>query len=872
MTAYTPPAGDDVSIGFSQASTSQNGATVIIDFFGEEGGETSRNISPYSITEPLFGTLALENKSKEIYIASIVNATTVFGNASIDLRDKYISSTGQNATEFGDHRVEFFLRYMYPTGNEMGAISAPAISYKNRTIQPDGIFSVFSYQHTIGGSRYVQPAGFAATLFGTRIIPEIQAAYPIGISSPFGWADIRNKTLQARPVGFATGGIEPALQWGWAHVYNTRQYITQDYYGDSGLVPPPWPIWMEISNRNRIVGASGKDASKFGYTVAANNARVLQPLSIAAPTLELNHQITFRIRSVSINSIDPPYFSGWAVAYNNARVIKPTGQIEERFGGQLVLNTRRYYSSISAGDSGGSGTPMVSFRIRTLTFEERYGINPPYIQLPEIKLYTRYIDGIGSDTARYGLPDLAIHWNIITPRWGGAGIFGSTEIKNVTPEIPVFGHNSETFGSASIRTQWRVLAPEGNSTQLHGNTEIAFRTKRIQVNGTNVGEIGDNTRVVGTASPPYTLQYIRLDAEQEYNQLGIRPPTNQVPGPSFRLQFCYPQGDNHSQYGTPSIVGSCIKILAGINDSDVGNASISMKNRVITVGPFNDNLVYNPSPVRITPHTIWAVVEAPPQAIANHNYPLVHYVDGYERPPGAVFGAVTITMQHRSIAALSIEKTASYGQPSITNRTQYINAQGVFGTRFGWMSIPGDRPVLHNYASNTMVFGDATIETRFTDGRQYAAAMGTNHLAFGEETHIDLWNRSVLPNGFDAVAMGISSQYDEPYQWHSLNVGAPMPTIPAGIDTSLFGTQWISNRVRNVEPIGQDSFVSEYTLQTFDLRMRVTRQGSGSGIAPRVLHPVGLDTLAFAVSNVRFGARYIRPDGNSDQYRKGAPS
>ena len=95
-----------------------------------------------------------------------------------------------------------------------------------------------------------------------------------------------------------------------------------------------------------------------------------------------------------------------------------------------------------------------------------------------------------------------------------------------------------------------------------------------------------------------------------------------------------------------------------------------------------------------------------------------------------------------------------------------------------------------------------------------------------------------------------------------------MPTIPSGAQTDLYGEPWVSFRVRDVAMQGFDAFLSEYDLEAFDKRMRVTRS---EAVRPsRSIAPVGILATDFAASDVKPGIHFIRPDGNADQYRKGA--
>ena len=108
---------------------------------------------------------------------------------------------------------------------------------------------------------------------------------------------------------------------------------------------------------------------------------------------------------------------------------------------------------------------------------------------------------------------------------------------------------------------------------------------------------------------------------------------------------------------------------------------------------------------------------------------------------------------------------------------------------------------------------------------------------------------------------------DKPYAWQHLHVGSPMPTQPSGIDSCAFGAgSWISLKVRDLPLTGFDAFICQYDVNAFEQRMRVT----GTPI-PRhvtIITSVGISTAQSGTPNVVPAVRFIRPDGNSDQYRK----
>ena len=115
--------------------------------------------------------------------------------------------------------------------------------------------------------------------------------------------------------------------------------------------------------------------------------------------------------------------------------------------------------------------------------------------------------------------------------------------------------------------------------------------------------------------------------------------------------------------------------------------------------------------------------------------------------------------------------------------------------------------------------------------------------------------------------MGSSRKTEYEYMPQSLHVGPRMPTIPEGFNAEVFGKHWISLRVRDIQMDGFDAFSMDYDYTAFAKRMRVTRKDVPKQHSR--LFVAGIEATLFGTTDVKLGARYIRPDGNSDQFRKG---
>ena len=208
-----------------------------------------------------------------------------------------------------------------------------------------------------------------------------------------------------------------------------------------------------------------------------------------------------------------------------------------------------------------------------------------------------------------------------------------------------------------------------------------------------------------------------------------------------------------------------------------------------------------------------------------------------------------------------------YGRPTVQLKRHYITPTGFTTFRAGWHTVPGPQTVTQFDSAVMSLYGAAKVERYVPPGPRTVKPTGLNALAFGAN-RIDLFHREVKPQGHYATLMGTRKSGDSPYMWQGLRVGPLMPTIPSGAQTDLYGEPWVSFRVRDVAMQGFDAFLSEYDLEAFDKRMRVTRREQ-----PRPAHmvaPVGILATDFAASDVMPGVHFIRPDGNADQYRKGA--
>lgn len=833
-------------------------------------------LKPGGIVQNAFGTTFISNHTRNIF-AGLGRDTQEFGEYTVWFKYRYINTNGSVSDQYGTPRIEHGRRTLLVQGHSHTSYGNAWLSHAVRSLAATSIEYPKIPIHYVGRHQEIRPSGFIATLFGSRIVPESQSIYPQGFINSFGLAIVDLWKKNIKPTGFLSTGQEGGHRFGTAKFWNLRQYIVQVYDDNSGLVPPKWTGWTNIENKNKTIGAIGSNFARVGEPDTENKARLLSPSGLSALTFG-QAMIADRVRSLKLQGIEPPYMSSWSVIYNAAHVIAQKGFKADGFGVATILNTRRYFNRIGNFESLEFGKPMITDRIRTLKFEQRYTIAPPSIPIHKIHLHTRYIEEVGrfDDYQAFGNPSLSIHWNIITPRWTMRDVYGSPTVKNVTPELGTRGRNSEEFGQASIRTQWRELLHQGSETVVWGGIEVAFRDRQFSVNGFTQWAIPRHT-VIKTGVPPYYPQYIWLDAVEidgEQNDgHGIEPPPYllaQVPRPSLRTNVLQPLGFVATEYGNHYTQSNGILVQPGLQELTIGNHIIGLKNRQIIVESVGD--LMQVSEPRLSPHTIYAIMEAPEQAKKNHPYQNLHPINyhGSNAPVGEIFGTTTITLQHRKLnnVGLGLQSRLSDGH-KLELRKRFIDLTnyGFRSWRVGFHVVgPFDQHLEQFDSSDMQSFGSPSLSIPY-GGTYHIKPNGISSPILNKHM-IDFFNRMVQPHGVDQLNMGAQLNNDNPFMWQGLRVGELIKGNYGGFENEVFGQTLVSNKIRELSVNGFESFACEYDYTAFDKRMRVYRKTIPR---PQIhISPVGVDALVVTVPNIKPAVHYIRPDGNADQYRKGA--
>lgn len=844
-----------------------------------------------------FGQSAVINKSQIIKTGNL--STQTFGEHGIKLALQYLVPKGIDSTQFGRVWLSHFLRYVEPKGANNLTLGRARISHHTQFIRPVSIEKSqkdFATNHSVGGTQIIAPFGTEMTEWLTRIIPENQTiGITKGIDGEFGTPTIDNHTQYLSPRGFGNNdGSADTVRFGKLQVFNSTQYISQYFIPDSGLTPQikdpsddnsqsDFGKWTAIANRNKTITAFGVDSSKFGYQQIDNKAVPIFPSPIIG---EMGKpMVAYRVRKLPIDGIEAPHFSYWHIIRNTARVVKPQGFDNQGFGKPSIESNLQTIKQIFPFENNDVGTPMIADRVRFVSVEWRHSIAPPTLPLPTIENHTRYLapqgfDGTDGFKRKFGRAELIERFNIIKAHGREHSVVGADVIiKNLTPEVRAFGHNSAEFGTPAIRNEWREVLPFANQMSAVGTPIIKDRKQTIRVDGVNGNDFGWHFVKKGIA-PPYSTQYIELrkfdNQGIEKDGFGIGIERNQVPYPTIRTNVLKPTGIQSQQFGKTSLTANSIRIDSGIFELSVGSPKVWIKQQYIK--PKGLNYYVNEDKMgkpQLSPHTIYAPSgeNATGQARRNHS-------SHYEQKPidSLVFGRTVISNQHRAIFQnhhyhKKNGEMSEFGQASIGNKDQVIKTRGFRGGYFGWHIIP---------------FVPQTIE-QFND-KPHKTAFGTHTIGFiGEQQNriragalvsmqfgnadVSHFHRAIYPQGFVATQMGQSRYDDTPFMWQGLRIGERVLGNYGGFDSTVFGTAWVSNKIREVNTEGFDSFVSEADIKSFKGRLTVKRAIDGmpkKSKQPQAIGAVAIAPPTVPVPSIKNKVHYIRPDGNSEQFRKGA--
>lgn len=828
-------------------------------------------IRPNGLVTTVFGQATI--KSMRSYIQAGALNSLKFGAIRISYKQQKATTTQKDpSTLWGNTRIAYGVRYVEHNSTlALTRFGTAWASHSPRYIEPRGLFQLFESNHVVGISRSVKMEGVDFARFGSRIIPESQVIYPQGFSTLFGDLEIHNYLQHIQPKGFLTVGEHADLRFGHVDIFNSTQYVAPFHDDSSRAAGERFPEQFphQIVNRNRHVYTHGVINQRFGYQELNLNARLIAPVGIASH-IEVNPTKSFiahSVRRLHMDGIEPPYFSTRAIIYLGAKVVKASGRTLSLFGTPHVENTRRFFRFISLGEQSIFGQAFISQGVRHLSFDPDWTIAPPQIPMPEVKLGRRFIEPLGIDSVRYGLTFTEERFTKIAPRWVYRDMVGEPVIRNLTPELKAKGLDMSDFGKPYIGLYTRGLQTDGLSSQIFGRLKIGDLNQSIDMlaYGIAAPTISGLHKIERIGAGKYITQNVfprSIEAPQFPGQANWHKVTQNVLRQISDKQM--------TLFGNTRIHANSIRVEPGLWEILIGRPIVEYKNRTIRVDSASCDFLEIGKP-RMSPHTIWAVVEAPIQAKNNHyRHPAgLHYVGGLNtNEPGVEFGKPKISFKNARYAMTGLNML-NIGKPTIINRVYRIEPKGMSTLRMGTLGPIGDQTVLFRPKDPQTLYGNPVIQ-HVPEFNNKLKPSGFLTGAFGRP-YIDFYHREIKPAGIASLQMGVSIPNDKPYMWQGLRIGLHVPTRVGGEIHSKYGTAWISPRVREILPDGLDfSLVNEYEPGHFKQRMTVRNLTQPDYPLTQVVRVQGLFGTIFGVPDIKPVTHYIRPDGNMDNYRKGA--
>ena len=788
------------------------------------------------------------------------------------------------------HWVSNAEREVLHQGNNQATIGKALIDYGRRAIDLNqkGIEppTIHSNAHKIGTSQTVTVQGFEATEWLTRIILVRQTLNAIGWDSQSKGAIeeqqnhvIGNKTQYIHANDDMQGEVGKI-----DNIYNLTQRIATD-----GIQPlsDTDATYHEkrhkINNANRNIATYGIDSEKQSkqHTIK-NTAKRIDANGFNADEFGTDF-IAYHTRKINAQSIESGYISRFNAIYNSAKAIYVVGTDEATLGQpEKIENTRRYYRWITASEQTEFGTPFIAYRVRKTTPS---GIKPEYIDKPTIDNSDQYIkpDGMQGEAGKAEVKETRNIIKVSAIQHGNDNVGYPERVHNFNKEMHrAGGFDSSEFGNqTSIDNLTKYITIQnGISGVVSKPIYIGDNTQRLPIGGLFTEKQSDKHTVIQGVSPPYATQQVILNEIRDGNDKiyspsnGIAPPVDQVGMPKITDNAIrHTQNNAFTAYGTPTILNNAIKIVSGIySPFDIGTPFVK-HNQIIGVEKGIEPPTNQVPKISLSPHTIYAPSSdmASEQARANHS-------TGQTPKPIApmAFGTVSIENKNRVITQYSMHDEyhylrTIYGTAKIYNSNNIIHPNGWKSERFGVAILPNTPQTIEQPTRNTKEYseyGNARISIAEERNKTiHPKGITEQH----GKTEIQNFNREITAIGIDSLQMGASNKQDKLNMPQTLWIGFPIPTNIEGVEYSEWGNARISNWIQEITINGEDTLQMRYDRTKFQDRMRVKRLENKppDRKPPLPIKPQGI-TGTMPMPHIHNKTQVIRPDGDSDQYRKGA--
>ena len=776
--AYSPPAHDAVNGQWALPAESVYVSTVgwassvsgghLVDL-------ATKYISPAGIPPGTFGALVFANGSLGISIGGI-NAGAI-GAPWVSFRTRTLTPNGiaTPATQTPSPIVTPEVQILDLAGRGIASLATgtAAVTHKVREVAPTFIAQGGFGSHLIARNTVVEPAGWESSQPGTAHSVDInlQRVEPdSGVSDPagYGGTHVRNQHEVVYPQGWASAQINAHL------VYNQTQSVVVGPFADN-LPPTQWPHYAPyVENRHRTLAPSGWSSSKFSLigTLIENGAVPISPDGLDATLWGSGTFIAHRVRTVYTEGWEEFYAPRYTAVYNSAALLRLVGiGSTSACGVPTLANLNRTVGQFFPSGPEEVGTPTIDFAVRTLHPGEFFQLSSG---IPEVRHNPYPIAPIGfTPEYQFGSANVIERFTTAAPSsanvhpvpWVGEPFVQNRNKTLVVP--PTFGME---FGNPSVFNYIRTVFVVGIAPAAFGpTTNIARRTKELRPSAISLP----------TFSVTHQIRNVIPDLPAQQYVICTGLYSSAVPGPHVAETNLHPDGIEPVGFGTATVSRNSIDVLVGIYEyGKFGTPRMIATQYVypkIIPWPNSGDLEHplgssdlNDSMARVTPHTIYAPSsdQATPQANANHPAPGSPHVVDHE-----------LSLYHGQWS--KDNGWPFFGRPDISNQYRSIGPAPDHGS---------------NSLSPSSRFANPTVTLR----RQYIYPVGSRMQRFGLVVFRD------VPQYIDFDVSSGGKPSSLVFGTHSAAHVVPYsPNLyPDGVEGGEVGEHEVQLRTREISPQG----------------------------------------------------------------------
>ena len=857
-----------------------------------------RAVAPAGFIATQWGAALLQNRNIWTYPGGIAppsqsapsNGNRQIPNPWISYRVRSLTGAGNINTHAvsNTHIVTPWIQYvdLAARGIAPGLVGTGGnIQFRHREIFPTFILGPYWGVTTVKRRLFVQPTGWdssfisenAELLINTRRVyyytgEADQAEY--GSATIFNWR---------QDVNLHNNGWYDT-QWNSPVVYNLKREIVVAPFAEN-VNPDQWPNYLPfVDNKDRVLGAFGHISSRVGLsTWIRNNA---DPVFLSGTDMTLWGAGTFiahRNRTVQAQGWDSFYNERYTVVWNKADVVGPAGVGDSSVFGRPnpVANLNREIKQHSGWVGPVWGVPFIAFARRFVTPGLFYDVPASF---PEVRYNPFPITPVGIPwQGQVGGHDIMIFRrealpksvNVHSVEWVGEPIVRS---RNQT--VAPYAYDQSLFGLPDIQNFVRYITPEWVNPEYFTPPLISYRTRTVYAAPITVPVFPVIHRIRKDSPDPPSQQRITLNDRngdgEETDGLGIAPPD--MPVPAVKLATIYPTGIYEAtKFGTHKVHSNNITVGFIFEDGLLGVPTLIYTQIVNAVGWKNTVVV--PNGIRMTPWNIYAPSgDQKPQGYTPANG-VTHVIRSE-----AVFGAPTVTNQHRAIGPVPARGGGSpnagfdffpkFGTSTFTLRRRYVAPNGIRSLRFGqiiFLNVPQyvnlDDETNHQGIAPSTQWGANVIAYPPVQPSLHRLVYPAGFSATMWGTHrVELLHRTITVSGTPHRGNPESPAPYDTSPWGIALVGYPRRyTIGMGVQT-LWGNNLIEFKNRPVYPVGWiNCSLEDGNFDDYRFPMKVIRKNP-------LVRPASMgDVTVFGSCTVSQRVRTVYSRG-VDSYNSGSHS